>query len=209
MKRVYIDFDSTLYDTGAIKTVMNDIIADGVCKNVPGAVKEDVLEEVKEAKTNGIKSVFGLCKFFEEKYGLKKNSIRSDFEDYLAKGEALLYSDTIPFLKKLAQKDYEINMLTYTSQDSYDYQMVKLMGATICDYFENIFICTQKKGTLGLDYKNGIFIDDNPKELVSLYNAGVSADRLLRIRREGAGYSAIEITEFEAREYKDFTDIGL
>ena len=58
MKRVYIDFDSTLYDTGKIKKAMNDIIANGVCENRSSANKELVLEEIKQAKENGIKNLF-------------------------------------------------------------------------------------------------------------------------------------------------------
>jgi len=65
MKRVYIDFDSTLYNTGIIKKNMNDIIADGVCENALNCDKNVVLDEIKQAKENGVKSVIGLCKFFE------------------------------------------------------------------------------------------------------------------------------------------------
>ena len=67
MIRAYIDFDSTLYDTAVIKKVMSDIIADAICENVLNCDREVVIEEIKEAKASGIKSVFGLCKYFENK----------------------------------------------------------------------------------------------------------------------------------------------
>ena len=55
MKRVYIDFDSTLYNTEVIKKNMNDIIADGVCENVLDCDKNVVIDEIKQAKSSGVK----------------------------------------------------------------------------------------------------------------------------------------------------------
>ena len=77
------------------------------------------------------------------------------------------------------------------------------------DAMENIFMCTKRKGELGLDYETSVFVDDNPKELVSLFNAGVSSDRLFRIKRDGAGYSDVIISEFEAKEYTNLNDIEI
>ena len=49
MKRVYIDFDSTLYDTAQIKKTMNDIIANGVCENSLKVTRDIVFDEIKKA----------------------------------------------------------------------------------------------------------------------------------------------------------------
>ena len=87
--------------------------------------------------------------------------------------------------------------------------MLKLMGSNVLDYVDNFIICSRSKGELNLDYENGYFFDDNPRELTSLFKAGVSEDRLFRIRREGVGNSAIEIVEFKPNEYKDFNDIQI
>lgn len=209
MIRTYIDFDSTLYETEVIKKKMNDMIADAVCRAKKDADKQVVLAEIKQAKENGVKSVFGLCKFFEEKYGLEVNYIKTDFDEFLADGEKYMYPDSIPFLKRLSQKDCEINILTYTAKDAFDYQMLKLMGSNILEYVDNFIICSKSKGELNLDYENGLFFDDNPRELASLFRAGVSEDRLFRIRRDGVGNSAIEISDFKPNEHKDFNDIQI
>ena len=209
MIRAYIDFDSTLYETEVIKRRMNDMISDAVCREKNNVDKQVVLQEIKQAKENGIKSVFGLCKFFEEKYGLENNYIKADFDEFLADGEKYMYPDSVPFLKRLAQKGFEINILTYTAKDGFDYQMLKLMGSSVLDYVDNFIICSRSKGELNLDYENGYFFDDNPRELASLFNAGVSENRLFRIRRDGVGNSAIEIVDFKPNEHKDFNDIQI
>ncbi len=207
MLRVYIDFDSTLYETEVIKKKMNDVIADAVLEVKKDIDKQWIFSEIKQAKENGTRAVFDLCKLFEEKYGLEKNYIKAFFEEMLADGESILYPDSIPFLKRLAQKDCEVNILTYTGKDGFDYQMLKLIGSKILPYVDNFIICSKPKGELKLDYETGYFFDDNPKELVSLFNAGVSPDRLFRLRRDGVGYSLKDITEFNAKEYKDFSKI--
>lgn len=209
MIRAYIDFDSTLYETEVIKRRMNDMIADAVCRARKDVDKQSVLYEIKQAKENGVKSVFGLCRFFEEKYELEKNYIKADFDEFLADGERYMYPDSVPFLKRLSQKGFEVNILTYTAKDAFDYQMLKLMGSNVLDYVDNFIICSRPKGELNLDYENGYFFDDNPRELTSLFKAGVSEDRLFRIRREGVGNTAIEIVEFKPNEYKDFNDIQI
>lgn len=209
MIRVYIDFDSTLYETEIVKKRMNDMIADAVLSVKKNLDKETLLDEVKQAKTSGIRDVFGLCKFFEEKYGLEKNYIKAVFDEFLANGEKIMYPDSIPFLERLSQKDCEINILTYTAKEGFAYQMQKLMGSGVLDYVDNFIICSRPKGELELDYENAYFFDDNPKELISLFKAGVSEDRLFRIRRDGVGYSLIDITEFKPNEHKDFADINL
>ena len=74
-------------------------------------------------------------------------------------------------------------------------------------FFNNIIMCSDHKGSLCLDYENGIFIDDNPRELESLFNAGVSEERLIRVRRDGARYSKVEIAGFNPREVLSFDEI--
>ena len=207
MIRAYIDFDSTLYDTDIVKKKIQQVFVDGICKSELGRDKNSVLQEIKDAERNEYKSIFKRCKFFEEKYSLESGCISSELEKFLESGSSLMFEDSIPFLKRLSQKDFEVNILTYSIQENFDYQMKKIMGAGVLDYVDNIIICSKPKGELGLDYENGYFFDDNPRELESLSKAGVLADRLFRIRRIGSGYSNIEIRNFQTNEHSDFSDI--
>lgn len=206
MKRIYIDFDSTLFDTTKFRQISKEIISQEICKFKKDVSLFDVEDEIKEElKTKRFNSFFDMCNFFEDKHNLKHDCIKLQIEKFMTNTESLLYSDSILFLEKLKKIGYEINILTYTSKNSYDYQMKKLAGSNITKFVDNIIICTGNKGDLGLDYANSIFIDDSPKALKSLHGAGVCQGRLVRMKREGAGYSAeavyidglVEVTKFE------------
>lgn len=206
MKRIYIDFDSTLFDTTKFRQISKEIISQEICKWEKNISLLDATNEIKEALTiKNFNSYFEMCNFFEDKHNLKHDCIKVKIEEFMKNTERLIYPDSILFLEKLKKLGYEINILTYTSKNSYDYQMKKLSGSNITKFVDNIIICTGNKGELGLDYENAIFIDDSPKALKSLYGAGVNCGRLIRMKREGAGYSSeqvnienlVEVTNFE------------
>jgi hypothetical protein len=121
-------------------------------------------------------------------------------------GEKFVYSDTIPFLKRLTDGGHTVNMLTYTKQESIDYQIQKIKGSGLANFFKNIFIVSSTKKELGLDYKNGIFIDDNPSDLVGL--SETNPKDLIRIRRDNNKYSKIEMPDnIKFKEYPNFNQL--
>ena len=207
MARVYIDFDSTLYNTDKMRG-FNQTLEKGLCKYTKLSLEEaaDEIQSVSNKMTK--RKIYDICKILEEKFELKKDCLRKRIEKYVEKGESLMFDDAIPFLQRLAQHGHNINILTYTNRE-FDYQMAKLQGSKILGFVDNIIMCSDHKGELGLDYQNGIFIDDNPRELENLFDAGVSEDRLIRVRRKGAGYSAIEISSFNPQEVFSLNEIDI
>lgn len=206
MKRIYIDFDGTMFDTDKFRQISKDIISQEICRQKKGVSLNEMANEIRETlKIKRFNSYFEMCNFFEDKHNLKQDCIKLQIENFMKNTESLLYPDSIPFLERLKEFGYEVNILTYTSKDSYEYQMTKLAGSNITKFVDNIIICSGNKGELGLDYENAIFIDDNPKALKSLFNAGVNHGRLIRMKREGAGHSAenvkldglVEVSNFE------------
>lgn len=210
MKKIYIDFDSTLYDTGLFKKNFLLEMAKEICKknhsdDVETTIKE-ILDFKQDKKAVGILS---FCDIVSEKYDIEMPILVECVKRALAKGEELYYDDSVQFLKSLAQKGYEINILTYTLKRDFEFQLLKLSGAKIASLVNNIFICTSNKGELSLDYKNATFIDDNPRDLTSLFEAGVSADRLIRVKRTGAKYSNVELNEFVPFECERLDEIKI
>ena len=206
MTRVYIDFDSTLYDTNKIRRV-DKLIAE-LLQNSANITCEEAEREVENC-INELEKFrpFEICKNLEKKYGLKANALREGVEEFLACGKKFVFEDSTNFLKEIAQKGYEVNILTYTNK-SFDYQMLKIVGSEISSFVDNIIICSKHKGSLNLDYENSYFIDDNPVEIKSLFDAGVKKDRLIRMRRDGAIYSKIKIDDDICTEVKNFNEIN-
>ena len=58
------------------------------------------------------------------------------------------------------------------------------------------------KSQLDIDYKNNLFIDNNPKELIKFQNKG---GKIIRIRRIDDKYSVIDLDN--VLEYKNFFDL--
>jgi len=87
-----------------------------------------------------------------------------------------LYHDTLNFLNKY--KDYNLYLLTHGKNS---YQEFKIKESKIDKYFKDIIITKELKGNLNLNYKDSIFIDDNPIELDSIYSN--NPIKTIRIRR--------------------------
>lgn len=206
MARIYIDFDSTLYNTDKIRN-FRKVIAEALAKNARMSA-EGALNEVEEVSKSKCKSkVFEVCAELEKLHGLPSHCLRETVEKVVADGEQFVFVDGINFLKRMTQKGHEINILTYTDKE-FDYQMRKIMGSGVLEFIDNIIMCSQNKGTLSLDYQNGIFIDDNPMVIQNLSEAGVSKDRLIRMRRTGMGYSHIDIDNNICTDVSSFDEIN-
>lgn len=208
MKRIYIDFDSTLYDTNKIRFAFKDGLSSEICKFQKDAIKAEIEDEIQAfIDKNFVKDYYELCVELEKKYNLQHNQLKRVIDNILANGEKNLYDDSIEFLKSLELKGYEINILTYTKKFGYNYQVTKILGSKILPFIDNLIICTRSKEGLKLDYENGVFIDDSPACLEGLYSVGVKGNRLVRMRRVGAGYSNLEV-KINKKEYVEIASFN-
>lgn len=201
MKIAYVDLDGTLYRTSELKLLIVKEISLGIAEAL-SADFDEIYEDVSGCFKNRHNiSVFDFARQMAKKYDVNEEKIVESLKNILKNSSNLLYNDSIDFLKKLKEIGYETYILTFSRGYDNDYQMLKLIGSGISKLVDGVFICSKDKGELNLDYKNGIFVDDNPKQLASLFHAGVSEDRLFRIKRKNEKYSSVEITEFSPKEY--------
>ncbi len=208
MKRFYIDFDGTLFDTDKMGTALNDYLSESMKKLTKENSADILLKIINYRKVDNL-NYYQICEKLETEYKLANGTLKTKLDEFLLEDKKFLFEDSVSFLQKLQEQEFEVNLLTYSSKNNKDYQMKKIMGSGLLNLTDSIIICTKPKGELWLDYENGIFIDDNPKQLLSLFKAGVKSTQIYRIIREGTKYSNVVLEEFEPIEIKSFKNIKL
>jgi len=195
----YIDFDNTLYNTPVLADRMLKSIVDNarIQKNI------EIFEECKSKFNNDI---YDLAKYFSDKYSLDLQTMIKNLNDTILNSSDLVFEDSIPFLQKLKNANHNIFLLSF-SKDTIKYQTSKILGSGLIDFFDAIYITSKPKYELDIKYENGIFIDDNPKDLLGLYSK--SAQKVIRLRRKENKYSVQDINNTEIEEYINFNEIDL
>ena len=199
----YIDFDSTLYNTsGLVEKMLRALAAEMSNQDSSLDAEEMYLEEKGMFNSKNIYNIFELCRYFAKKYNLDADSLILAVNGVISNGKDLVYEDSAEFLKQLKAMGHRINMLTYTAQDGLEYQMQKIYGSGLIQLFDNIIITSTPKWQLDLNYSQGVFVDDNPKDLAGLH--GNNPIAVIRIKREGNKYASkpmpddIQIPEVES-----------
>lgn len=187
----YIDFDSTLYETTRLSNDMLMALANELCK-VANKSEEDMFAELKAMfNRENIYNIYKLAKYFANEYNLEEKFLVNVVEGVIADGEKYVYPDSIAFLKMVKEKGHTVNILTYVAQEDLTYQMSKLKGSGLSEYFDNVIITSRLKFNLDLKYEEGIFFDDNPKDLTGIASRNPKA--LIRVRRKNNKYSSKEL----------------
>lgn len=193
MKKIYIDFDGTLFDTDKF---YEDFL--GICfKYKLNKEKIDLANKLLFPESY----LFNMDKLID--YLIKEYNISFSFKNEVNNlfSNKYVFPDVISSLEVLKNK-YELIILTY---GEYNYQNKKIEKSSLKDYFKDIIITDKIKSTLdNVDYKNSIFIDNNPKEIKRFIEVG--SLKVIRIRREFDKYSKKDLN-LDVNEYKTFNEI--
>lgn len=202
----YIDFDNTLYNTPLLTNKMLNSIVNSI-KEKTNLNSEDLFQECKSMfNREHIYNIYELAKYFSDKYKLDSFTVIHNLNNIILDGSDLVFEDTIPFLKKLKENGHKLYMLTYC-KDSLEYQAIKVAGSKLSNLFDALYITSEPKYNLDIDYTNGIFIDDNPEDLLGLYSK--NAKQVIRLRRKENKYSVKDIDNTDIKEYLNFNDINI
>ena len=196
----YIDFDNTLYNTPLIKDKIQNSISESVCLQT----KNDYDKILQEVKTKFNNNIYILAKDFSTKYNVDESFIVENLNKTILNGEEFVFKDSIPFLERLKKKGHNIYLLSF-SKDDLKYHTLKISGSNLINYFDLLYITKKPKYELDIDYTNGIFIDDNPNDLIGLYSK--NPIKVIRLRRKGIKYSAKDLNISDIEEYENFDDI--
>lgn len=202
----YIDFDHTLYNTRGLTIKMLESIVSSI-KEQKDLNEDELLAECKAMyNRENIYDIYELINYFSKKYDLETLPIVNNLNDTILNRKDLVFEDSIPFLKKLKSAGHTIFLLSHQPFGG-QFSILKIAGSHLADYIDAEYISSIPKYELNLDYKNGIFIDDNPKDLVNLYSK--NPIEVIRLRRKDDTYSSIEIDNVNIKEYENFDEIPI
>lgn len=206
----YIDFDNTLYETGRLTKDVLEKFARIIGRNKK-INPNIVLAELKSSFNSTIDNFESFAINLAQKYDVNEKTLLSHLNKIILEdGANYVFSDAIDFLKKIKQKKETICILTYVAQKkNLKQQALKLAGSGILPYVDEIYNSTRFKYELEIDYKNGIFIDDSPRDLEGLYKAG--AKNIIRIKKpNNIKRTSKELSiPIEVPTYTSFDDIQI
>ena len=201
----YLDFDNTLYETSRLSNDMLKGLAYEISKKT-SISENDIFDELKSMfNRENIYNIYKLAKFFAKKYNIEESILIDKVEGIILDGKKYVYDDVISFLKELKEKNHIINVLTYVAKEDLSYQLTKIKGSGLSEYFDNIIISSSLKFNLDLKYEEGIFFDDNPRDLLGL--ASKNPKILVRVRRDENKHNKQELdieNLIECKSLKDY-----
>lgn len=205
--KYYFDFDNTLYETARLTEKMLNTISKAISDKTQ--VNIDELEKYVKENFNSTKgNIFLFAEEMSDMYKVEKKYVLDKLNSVIDNGNDVTFEDAIRFIKKLAEGENKLYILTYVANKmNNDYQMQKIIGSGIAKYFDGIIITSDYKFNLDIDYKNGIFFDDDPRDLKGLYDK--NPIKVIRIRKENNKRSKINIENKNIEEYKTFDEIDI
>ena len=206
----YIDFDNTLYETGKLtKDILNAFAK--TINNLKHLDFDYVLNDLQKTFNSTIDNFESFSFSLSSKYNIKYNKFqRVLYENIIINGNKYVFQDALNFLKNLRDEKEQVCILTYVAQKkNLQQQALKLTGSGILPYVTEVYNTTRYKFNLEIDYKNGIFIDDSPRDLEGFYNVG--ARNLIRIKKPNNEKRTSKILNLpiEIPTFENFDDIQM
>lgn len=200
----YIDFDNTLYETAKLTSLMISAIGNKIGE-LTQSDAEPIIQDAKDNFNSTLDNIFTHAEKMGKKYAVDSNAVVNAVNSVVDNGNKIVFEDAIRFLERLKEKGHKIFVLTYIPKTNQEYQLKKLMGSGIMKYFDGIIVTAEYKFLLDIDYTNGIFIDDDPRDLNGLFEK--NPIKVIRIRKPNNKRSKIDIDNKEIEEYESFDDI--
>ena len=202
----FVDFDHTLYNTPLLTKDMLNTLANYISK-----ISSDNFEHILNTLTskfkrgkNNVFDIYQLIAYFSQnKYDYNPNEATSIVNNIIFNGQKYLFEDAVSFLQYLKKQGHKVYILSYNESKVY-FQTVKIAGSGLLDFVDGIMSIITLKGNMPFNFKNCIFIDDKPRDLISIYEKNPYA--IYRIRRPNDTYSDLE-TNLPIPEFASLTEL--
>lgn len=197
MEKYYLDLDHTMLDTNQFHKARYQMLERyGITKEE----QKDMELYITQIEKKLINLDY-LCTKLCEKHNISIEEVLTELHRIVDNCSIYLYDDTIEFLEYLKSKGNKVYVLTWGDREL---QEQKVSGSGIRKYMDEVIVTEELKYQIDIDYENGIFIDDNPRDLEGLYKN--NPKEVIRIKREGAKYSQKPIN-IDIKEYKNFREL--
>ena len=204
-------------------------------------IRKVLIDNFKRPKETTLKikyNIYELAKVFTKMFECDYNCIIKRIDSIIEEGKKYLYDDSIEFLKNLKCHGFEIYILSHDATDlQFQNKKIKCSGIFHEDLINAMILTKKSKASLTeeslkdcnityidcpsnkhidikkIDYENGFFIDDRPKDLINLANRAYEKNKeyktikVFRIRRERATYSNESINLPYFGKIKDFENL--
>lgn len=204
----YFDFDNTIYETAKLTDLMLCSISKTISEN-SNQEYEELIKYVKENFNSTVDNIFSFSSKVAEKFEVNSEILLNAVNKVVNNGRNIVFEDARRFIEKLKQNEQEkqnkLYLLTYTHKGNEDYQLQKIIGADVLKYFDGLIVTTEYKFNLDLKYDDGVFFDDDPRDLNGLLDN--NAYKVIRIRKENNWRSKIDMENPMVEEYSSFDDI--
>lgn len=195
----YIDFDNTLFDTSKYTKDVLEILTKEILFKHDNLDFNDIFSECNSMfNREHFYNIYDLSKYFSEKYDLEHEKVLNKILSIFIDTSKYLYEDSLAFLKKLKSNNHHVFLLSYC-KENLEHQTRKISGSGITNIFDVLYITSIPKYELDINYENGIFIDDNPSDLLGL--ASKNSLKIIRIKRFDNKYSNVEIQNEKIEEF--------
>ena len=188
----FIDFDHTLYNTPLLTNEMLSALAN-IAKKTSNQNYEDIFNNLQskfKRGENNIYDIYSLINYFSNIYNFNAIQATDIVNKIILNGQKFLFDDSIQFLQYLKKQGHKIYILSYNEKELY-FQTLKIAGSGILKYANCLTTTLILKGNIPLDFSKCIFIDDKPKDLISINEK--NPFKIYRIRRPNDTYSNEEI----------------
>lgn len=190
-KYLYVDFDGTIFNTDLFESDIFNILK-----------KYHISNQKYNIAKKSIRGLYNLDKIVD--YLIKHFKVNKKLKDDINNlyNNNYIFKDAYPFLEHF-KNDYKIIIYTY---GDYYFQKKKIESSNIDKYIDDIVITSLPKNiNNNINFENGIFIDNNPKDINYLCKS--KAKKIIRLRRKQDKYFLTDINNRRVIEYSDLVEM--
>lgn len=196
-KQVYLDFDSTIYNTDKMFIDIQE-----KCEEY--GIKREKILEAKQIfiRENKLFNMSEILDYIKTNHNFD-NALYEEVNNIIKNGKNYIFDDVYDFISELKNKKYQVNILTF---GNYAWQNLKISNSGIEDYVNDIVITENKKSMLDyISYSSSIFIDDDPNQVLGFLSRNPL--KVIRIKRANCGTSNIILNNKDVVECESLLDI--